>query len=266
MSCSVFSNNASDFLGIGSIGYSENPNITRFGPGSRKQYIIHYVLDGKGYYNGNAVCAKQGFLIYPGQKEVYFPSKENPWKFLWIIATGDVMRKVMESYHADPHTKIFSYDNIELLEQSADYIRKNHNKIIGSLKITEIFLHIANSHISENPAGVKKSNADTYMDYCTKYIDENLHRKITVSELTDIIGVSQPYLYKLFRSRFNMSIKQYIASTKHNYVKKLLKNTDLTIQEISLSAGFDDVFAFSKWFKCFERVSPSEFRKRLRLN
>ncbi len=259
----IFSDNTNDFLGIQQIGYSENPNITKFGPGYRNQYIIHYVVEGKGYYNGNPVCAKQGFLIYPEQKEVYYPSKENPWKFLWIIATGESMSKIFSRYNADSSTKIFSYNNIPLLKQAVEYIINNHNKVICSLKITEQFLHIANSHISENIPKTNKSNADIYIDFCVKFIEENIHKKITVHELTDILGVSQPYLYTIFRNRFNMSIKQYITFTKLNYSKKLLKTTHLTIQEISNSLGYDDMFAFSKAFKYQEGVSPSNFRKKM---
>ncbi len=257
----IFSDNTSDFLCIHQIGYSENPNITRFGPGCRNKYIIHYVIDGKGYYNGNPVCGGQGFLIYPGQKEVYYPSKENPWKFLWIIAAGESMNSIFGRYNADSETKIFSYNDIPLLKETAEYIINNHNKVISSPKITEQFLHIANSHISENIPKQNKSNADIYTDFCVKYIEENIHKKITVYELTEILGISQAYLYTIFRNRFNMSIKKYITFVKHNYAKKLLKTTPLTIQEISNSLGYDDVFVFSKVFKSQEGVSPSHFRK-----
>ena len=70
---------------IYSIGFSDDPRVTRFGPSVRNQYIIHYVLSGKGSFNGNKVEKEQGFLIVPGMYEEYHSDESDPWSFLWII-------------------------------------------------------------------------------------------------------------------------------------------------------------------------------------
>ena len=262
MRYNIYGNNSANFLGILSMGYSESPDITKFGPGYREQYFIHYVIDGEGYYNGNIVRSNQGFLIYPGQKEFYYPSKNNPWKFLWIIAEGTLMKEIFVKYNADLSTNIFKYSDVDLIKEIAEYIVNNNNKIIESLKITEMFLRMANSHISEEEFQKRKSNAEIYTDFCVKYIKENIHTKITVNELTKIIGVSQSYLYSIFSDRFNMSIKQYITQKKLRYAKKLLSSTELTIKEVANGVGYDDVFAFSKAFKQYYNISPSKLKKR----
>lgn len=74
------------------------------------------------------------------------------------------------------------------------------------------------------------------------------YKKITVEELLDLVGVSQPYLYKIFKNKFNMSIKEYITYHKINRAKKLLIETDMLITEIANPVGCSDVLAFSKAF------------------
>ena len=68
-------------LNISAIGYAKSPQVTRFGPGQRNDYIVHYVLSGKGYFNGNSVTAGHGFLITPGMLEDYYPDEKDPWEF-----------------------------------------------------------------------------------------------------------------------------------------------------------------------------------------
>ena len=49
-------------LNIDNIGISDDMNITRFGPGQRTSYIIFYVTNGKGYFNGHLIKKGQGFI------------------------------------------------------------------------------------------------------------------------------------------------------------------------------------------------------------
>ncbi len=264
MRYTVYTENTANFLRLDSIGYSKDPNITRFGPGHRNQYIIHYVMSGKGYYNGNAVHAGQGFLIFPRQKQYYYADSDDPWEFLWFIAYADEMKDVFGMLNADSETNIFSYDNGSVLKQTTKFIVENNNMTVNPLQITEIFLHVLNSHVN-NFKSACKTNSQTYTDFCVNYIETNIHKKITVHELTALLGVSQPYLYKIFYDRFNMSVKKYIILFKHNYAKKLLSDTELTVKEVANSTGYDDSLVFSKVFKLNEGVSPSEYRKRNRV-
>ncbi len=257
----IYADNTTNFLGINSMGYSDDPLITRFGPGFRNQYIIHYVTRGSGYYNGTLVREGQGFLISPNQKECYYPTEEDPWAFLWIIATGELMDGIFEKYDIDPKTKVFAYGNLSDLNHTADYIVQNHNRIMESTRILERFLHILNGHAARTYSHPEKSNAEVYVDFCVDYIERNIHQKITIRELTALLGVTQPYLYKIFQDRFRMSVKQYITQSKHQYAKILLTKTDLTVTEVATSIGYDDALAFSKAFKLQVGVSPSEYKK-----
>ena len=45
---------------------------------------------------------------------------------------------------------------------------------------------------------------------------------LTQKELTERLGVSRPYLYKIFSNKFNMSPKQYIMWYKLNRAKEML--------------------------------------------
>lgn len=247
-------------FGISSMGYCGDTNITYFGPAQRNNYIIHYVISGRGYFNGNPVNTGEGFLITPKMLEHYYYDKDNPWEFVWAIfeeaSNGDVLFK---EYAADPKTHIFKFKNISTLTQMKNTIIKNNNKVYRSSELYEKYLHIFNNHGIEQKN--EKDSETMYYNYAINFINSNLFHKITVDELVKRLGISQPYLYNIFIKKATMSPKQYIDTKKTQKAKELLLETSMQITEIANSIGIEDCITFSKFFKKQVGTSPSNFRK-----
>lgn len=93
-----------------------------------------------------------------------------------------------------------------------------------------------------------------------KIVNENLYIDLTVTDLADIVGVSQSYLSRIFKKEFGYGIKKYISSIIYIKSKKLLLNTDLSIKDISYELRFKDQYHFCKFFKNINGGSPSEYR------
>ena len=60
------------------------------------------------------------------------------------------------------------------------------------------------------------------------------------------------------------SPKQYLLKIHLEYSKKLLLETEMTIDEVALKAGFMDRYHFSKAFKKYFLYPPAIFRKKIR--
>lgn len=253
----VFTVENSAVLRIDHIGFSKSPKVNRFGPGQRDLWLIHYVTHGKGYFNGNPVHAGQGFLIRRGQKEQYFPDKEDPWTFLWITSSDDTMGAFFEKYPVDKKTQIFDYQHVSSVENVMNYIKLHHNKILSCEQLFEIFLHIFNKHFE---AGVCASTADEYFNFATQYMNTHIHTKIRIGELAGMIGITPTYLFDLFKERLNISPKQYLNRQRAYMAKRMLKSTDFTITEIAHSVGYDDVLAFSRFFRNQVGYSPTTYK------
>ncbi len=256
----IFSDNNAALLKIATIGFGTGNESTRFSKKKRDLYIVHYVTKGEGIYNGHSVKCGQGFLMYPGDTVEYYGNSENPWEFLWIISSDDTMVDIFKRYNADPESLIFNYRSVEIVKEISKKVISKANSTVDCLKLLEMFLHIVNSHIHQSNVSIQFGNANTYIDFCVDYIASNIHKKITVEELTLLLGVSRPYLYKIFKSFLGISIKDYITSQKMNYAKQLLHNSDSSITEIAIATGFGDVLSFSKSFKVHEGISPSAYK------
>ena len=71
--------------GFGMEDISEN---ARWGKGSRDVFLLHYVLEGEGYFNSHKVKAGEGFFITPQMLHEYHSSTEAPWRYFWVVLNG----------------------------------------------------------------------------------------------------------------------------------------------------------------------------------
>ena len=258
----MYSDSGRSVFGISCMGYSSDVSVTRFGPGKRNQYIVHYVLSGKGYFNGNVVEGGQGFLIYPGQSEYYYPDKTEPWEFLWLVSKDERFNDLLSGYNADESTGIFNFDALTDAYELARAIKENNNTVKSPSWLLERFLNLYNSHCNgDYLRNNTKSSAEVYTDFCVGYIKDNIHNKITVENLSKLVGVSSTYLYRIFNQRFGKAPKVYITDVKLGTARKLLTQTELSMTEIANSIGFPDVLSFSKAFSKKFGMSPSAYRK-----
>ena len=244
---------------IYSIGFSDDPEITKYGPSSRNEYIIHYVLSGKGYFNGHEVSACEGFLITPGMYEEYFADEKTPWSFVWIISSDTSMKYFFERHGADAKTGIFKFTNKYTLYEIADSLREKTNCPTSSVKLSEIFLRIFNSCV-ESKRTHDGSMSEVYFEFSVNYVKVNLHTRLTVDDLCRTLGITQQYLHKIFKEKAGTSPKQYILKTKLDVALKFLCETDFTVTQISDAVGFENVAAFSKFFKKHMGLSPTEYK------
>ena len=246
---------------IHSLGYSDNPKVTQYASTGRGQYIIHLVLSGKGFFNGNEVCAGQGFLITPHMQEDYHPDAETPWSFLWIISEDPEMQYFFDRFPSEAETGIFPFHNRYEAEAVIARLATIPNHLPPAPLLSELFLHLFHSCIATETSA-RPSPAKIYFEFSVNYIKTNLHTPISVDTLCRTVGITQPYLYKIFKKETGDSPKQYISGLKILKAKRLLTETDLSVSRVADSVGFESVIDFSKFFSRQTGMSPSAYREK----
>ena len=245
------------------IGGSDDPQVTHFGPTRRNHYIVHYVLAGRGTFNGAPVCAGQGFLIAPGDREHFFPDAAEPWTLLWLLSADCAMRDFFSLYGADPATRVFSYRTIDAAQSAMDYAVRYSGQIRPATEVVEQYLRLLNTHASSRPC-TERSNADMYYQFAVDYIAANLQNGVTVKALLRQLGISQPCLFRIFRSRAGCSPQQYINDCKVRQARKMLADPTLTISNIAQALGYADSHAFTRFFTDQTGTAPGRYRAPLR--
>lgn len=81
-----------------------------------------------------------------------------------------------------------------------------------------------------------------------------------VSFYADRLCISTTYLYKLMRSRWNLSPKELIDQQTICEIKTLLSNTDMSVKEIAAMLHFEDMSYMCRYFRLRTGLSPMEYR------
>ena len=261
MSHVVASVQDSPLLELSVVGCCSIPLQTRFGPGQRNSYIVHYVISGHGWFNGQPISAGQGFYVTPGMQEYYYPDQNDPWSFVWFSSDDPKMGELFQMYGADPQTHVFSYDFIYEIKKVYDFVLLNQKSLLHSFDLLELYLGIFKLHIRRHADQNPIPASEMYVRAAVNYITANLSQPIRVESLTDYLGISQSYLFRVFKEQLGESPKQYILSQRLMYAKKLLTETNLSVTNVANSVGFPDVFSFSKFFMEKTGLSPKSYRK-----
>ncbi|MBD1207345.1 MAG: helix-turn-helix transcriptional regulator [Ignavibacteria bacterium] len=69
------------------------------------------------------------------------------------------------------------------------------------------------------------------------------------------------HFLRSFRSLFRQTPHQYLIARRIDVAKTLLQNTELPVQEICLSVGYDDESSFGKLFRKHTQLPPERFRR-----
>lgn len=99
------------------------------------------------------------------------------------------------------------------------------------------------------------------LDSVAEYIRSNLDKEVRITDLAQMIRMSESGLRACFKKTYGLSPKQYLQKYRMSEAKLLLKFSDKTIQQIASQVGFPNIHAFSAWFQKQNGVSPSQWRK-----
>ena len=97
------------------------------------------------------------------------------------------------------------------------------------------------------------------------FLNHELHREISVSELAEHCGTSERSLLRHFRSHLGVSPLAHIQHLRVERAKALLETTHLSFDEIVERCGYSDSASFRKLFKRATAITPGDYRERYRL-
>lgn len=97
---------------------------------------------------------------------------------------------------------------------------------------------------------------------CRDYIEMHPEEKIRAKDLADLAGYTEYYLTHKFKEETGISVSDYVKKAKIDQAKILLRNTDLSIQELSDRFCFSSRNYFSRVFSEMTGCTPMEYRER----
>lgn len=93
------------------------------------------------------------------------------------------------------------------------------------------------------------------------YIEKNYAKEISLNVIAKASGLTPSYFSALFKKETGETLSNYIIRYRLDIAKHLLRETGLSISEIAGSVGYPDIKYFSRLFKKYMNITPTEFRK-----
>ena len=95
------------------------------------------------------------------------------------------------------------------------------------------------------------------------YIKEHLADNLTVKDTAKALTINANYLSTLFHKDMGMTFIDFVNKERTNQAAALLRHTNLQIQQIASTVGYNNTSYFAKQFVRFQGVSPSHYRREL---
>ncbi len=97
-----------------------------------------------------------------------------------------------------------------------------------------------------------------------EYLMNNYREDVNLKRLAGLVNMTEGSLCRFFKMNMGITIFEYLNQIKIEFACKLLMDHDLSIMEVCLDSGFNNLSHFNKQFKKTNGATPSEYRKRFK--
>lgn len=235
---------------------SFEPRNLKMNINSRQQHTFLYIEKGQFSYrfSKESFIAKEGQLVYIPQGATYTFEIAREKTFCWQV----------EFDIADSNFSFAQYPQIiegcddaeNLLKRIVSCYGANDQK--SYLCMLSSLLYLC-SFVKEQSS--EKSGSVSRIRPAVEYIEKHYNENFSIEKLAQLCFMSQSQLRRYFSSKYNMSPITYKNRFRIEKAKSMLLYDVADIGEISAKLGFDSIYAFSKMFKKYAGITPSQFAK-----
>ncbi|WP_299790599.1 AraC family transcriptional regulator [uncultured Marivita sp.] len=105
-----------------------------------------------------------------------------------------------------------------------------------------------------------ETNAPRCIQAALEFIDANLDKSITITEIAHHARLSPYHFSRRFRERTGMSIRRYLILQRIEKAQRLITASDLSLAEIAYSTGFSSQSHMTSLFRRFVGRTPGSYR------
>ena len=234
---------------------------------------IMYVADGYGTITvGKTVhnVRKGDIIIYNAELVHEEESSSTHPMALYFMGLGGLRLTELPANHLLPPGLDFIYPSGKYAEVYADCFERMipefekkeqfYAEITQNLAMTMLMytFRLVNEHNKEANQ-LLQSNAN--IRQAIAYIQSHLSENLTLDEIARQCHMSKFYLSHQFTQTQGISLSKYILKSRITTSMRLLRETLMSVKEISEKVGFNDVAYFCRAFKAEVGITPLQYRK-----
>ncbi len=236
-------------------------------------FALYAIRSGRGtWVTGGSRCqaeAQDLMLVYPDTECSFWADPQSGCTCLWVEFTGTRAEAYLRNAgfsRGQPKRRtqcIHQMEQILVSVLEAQGTASNQLRADGNFRI--FLADLMEEQTPKDPGealrltrGPKTSEyIRTAMEYLAKHYPED----IKIRELADLVGINRSYFASSFKKATGCSPKEYLLRLRMERAKQLLETTLMPISSISSAVGYEDPLAFSRIFKRYSGLSPTNYRE-----
>ncbi len=235
----------------------------RFGPAARENCFLILLERGEGRLtvNKRSFDLRSGmlFVCFPGVVTSYEAEAGSVWDISWVGLNGDNIQPLLERAGIDTDSPAALPEHFEdmvkilsrIYELQADTVK---NTVEAQGLVYSFFASLI-------PQGLALDGKEDYTSRAVRYMKHNIDREIDISEIADYVGLERVYFSKLFKKKTGLSPKDMLTKYRMEKAVYFMETTSLSVSEAARSVGYTDPLYFSRAFKRYFGVCPTEYIK-----
>ena len=251
------------------VGYEMCQSGHRFGPSLRDNYIVHFVISGKGRYTVNDITHHLGvgdfFLIRPNELVDYEADVQDPWEYYWIGFSGTKVKEILHTNGIGAKDYIGQVGaQKELQEKFAHFMEADFFDDAKKLANQALFYDIFSFfkiHNENMEMGVRISRTKKYSEAFLLYVGNNYYREdLTIEEIAKSMYLHPAYFSQVIKEELGLTALKYLNLYRMNKASQLLKTTELSVEQIASAVGYQNRHSFTRAFKNRFQSSPTRYK------
>ena len=109
----------------------------------------------------------------------------------------------------------------------------------------------------------KGDYSERYIPIVIDFIRNNYSKDLSNADIAACVNLNPRYLGELFKEATGQTLVKYLNTLRVHHSKDLLTNTNISIKDIAIKVGYNDVQSFIRHFKNTNNMTPTEYREHL---
>lgn len=250
--------NTTEFAPLSSgITYAD-PNYHVLRPNG-DHYVFEYILSGHGYIYFNEQKVRLGpgaaYILHPCTRHHYYSDPYDPWSKIWCNVRGILIQHLLTDYHLNTNCYVENFTNSRYLSQILAEMKTDSVHCKNELSLLlhhhiQLFSDVMIRHQEKTSAALAMKG----------FIEQNFNHPLSIDEIAAHVHLSRSRANYVFRKEYQVAPYHYYLSLRLELSMNLLRQTPMTIQEISNYLGFSDYHHFTAFFKKWCDMTPTQYR------
>lgn len=228
-------------------------------------FELEIILEGSVEHclNNTTSTISPGSIFLLSYSDIHSVRTLSKTKLLNIRFSENFLPKDISNYILQNNTLTYQFNDKEF-----DYIRQRINAVdeidendLFSVQMMQNFVSDIVIILIQKSAVNHSAATSSAVQKVISYILNNFRKDISLKSVAQELYMTPNYLGSIFKKNTNKTFHQYVNSLRLKYACNLLASSELSIQEIAFSSGYNSVEHFMLTFKKNINTTPASYRK-----